>query len=37
MGSGEQVKYNQNKNEVSISLDGIALLQPDTIIEIETK
>jgi alpha-L-fucosidase len=37
MGSGESVKYNQNKNEVTISLDGIALLQPDTIIEIETK
>ena len=37
MGSGESVKYDQNKNEVTISLDGIALLQPDTIIEIETK
>ncbi|MGN6296813.1 MAG: alpha-L-fucosidase [Ginsengibacter sp.] len=37
MGSGASVKYDQNKNEVTISLDGIALLQPDTIIEIETK
>lgn len=37
MGSGESVKYDQNKSEVTISLDGIALLQPDTIIEIETK
>ena len=37
MGSGEQVKYDQNKNKVTIRLDGIALVEPDTIIEIETK
>jgi alpha-L-fucosidase len=37
MGTGEQVKYDQNKNEVTIRLDGIALVEPDTIIEIETK
>ena len=37
MGSGEQVKYDQNKNEVTIRLDKIALVEPDTIIEIETK
>jgi len=37
MSTGEQVKYDQNKNEVTIRLDGIALVEPDTIIEIETK
>jgi alpha-L-fucosidase len=37
MSTGEQVKYDQNKNEVTIRLDGLALVEPDTIIEIETK
>ena len=37
MGSGEQVKYDQNKNEVTIRLHGITLVEPDTIVEIETK
>ena len=37
MESGEQVKYDQNKNEVTIRLHGITLVEPDTIVEIETK
>lgn len=37
MGGNQDVKYSHAKNEVTISLDGISLVEPDTIIEIETK
>lgn len=37
MGKNKEIKYSQDKNEVTINLDGIALDEPDTIIEIETK
>ena len=37
MGNNQEVKYKEAKNSVTIKLDGITLVEPDTIIEIETK
>jgi alpha-L-fucosidase len=37
MGTNQKVKFKQDKNAVAINLDGIALNNVDTIIEIETK
>ena len=37
MGKDQKVKFKQNKNNVTINLDGIVLDNVDTIIEIETK
>jgi alpha-L-fucosidase len=36
-GTDSKVKFKQDKKGVTINLDGIALNDPDTIIEIETK
>ena len=37
MGTGKKIKCHQDKDGVTIDLDGIALDGIDTIIEIETK
>jgi alpha-L-fucosidase len=37
MGQNQPIKFKQDKNQVTLNLDGINLIEPDTIIEIETK
>ena len=37
MGTDKKVKYKQDKNGLTLKLDGIKLNDVDTIIEIETK
>jgi alpha-L-fucosidase len=37
MGTDKKVKYKQDKNDVTLNLDGIKLNDVDTIVEIETK
>jgi alpha-L-fucosidase len=37
MGQNQQVRCKQDKNGVTLNLEGINLIEPDTIIEIETK
>ena len=37
MGQNQQVKFKQDKDGVTLNLEGINLIEPDTIIEIETK
>jgi len=37
MGTDKKVKYKQDKNDVTLNLDGIKLNDADTIVEIETK
>jgi len=37
LGQNQNVKYQQNKNVVTIKLDGISMMEPDTIVEIEIK
>jgi alpha-L-fucosidase len=37
MGQNQPIKFKQDKNGVTLYLEGINLIEPDTIIEIETK
>jgi alpha-L-fucosidase len=37
MGQNQPIKFKQHKNQVTLNLEGLSLIEPDTIIEIETK